>query len=140
MGKKSKRTFGIWIIFIGYLVWSALALPTLYFVYSGKIQLPPAQQAYVNSYSSIDIALSMLVHGAELFGAISLFMLRRIAFHFFTTAFGIGIIIAFWHSVAKGWLAAHDSWPLIVFQFILYIIGSTVCVYCWVLTRRGILK
>jgi hypothetical protein len=66
-------------------------------------------------------------------------MLRRRAFHLFTTAFSITILSTAYQSIAKGWGQALGS-SGVVGALIGYGISFSIIIYSFRLAKRGILK
>ena len=129
----------VWAIIIFYVVSFIYTAFSFYAVYSGLVPLNEAQQAYFDSMSAFDHIASVVLVAASLSGAILLFQLKRLAFHFFVGAFGAGLLMTMWHAFSKGWFAV-----LVEGGFAGTVIGwaiqISICTYCWILIRRGILS
>lgn len=133
-----RRTGWIWIISIFYLLSTGWTLLSFYLIFSGAIQITAAQEAYFRSLSSVDHIVTLVIGLTNFAGAISLFLLRRIAFYLFTTALAVSILLSIWHTFAKGWIQALSVSGL-VGGIIGFGISAAVCFYAWKLTKRGIL-
>ena len=137
-GEKKKRPKWIWAITIFYFVSAGWTLLSFYVVGSGSIPMGPAAKAYFDSLSTFDHVITVLIGLAGFFGAITLFLLRKIAFYLFTGALIGHSLLAIWHTLTKDWIAAVGNAGLAgaVFGWALLI---AVCVYSWKLTKKGVL-
>ncbi len=134
-----KRPGWVWAISIFYFLSAAYTLLAFFLIYSGAVPLQPEQRAYFSQLALFDYGVTVLMGTLNLAGAVTLFLLRRIAFHLFTTAFSIGILMTVWHTVEKGWVAAIGPAGL-VGAAIGWALAVTVCVYTWRLGRAGVLR
>ena len=135
---KRKRTGEIWgfaLFFCFSTIWSALPLVL---IKAGIWSLPPAQKVYMDSLSAMDFAVTLLIALANLGGAVTLFFLRKIAFHFFAAALAANVLLTAWKIATNGWEQTVGSAG----------IGSTligwamlvgVCVYIWRLSKEDLL-
>lgn len=136
--QKKKRPKWVWAIAIFFFISAGWTLLSFYLVGSGFIALKAEQQAYFDSLSTFDYAITILAGLANFLGAISMFLLRKIAFYLFTGALIANSMLLVWHVLSKGWVAAIGGAGLI---------GATigwgllvaVCVYSWNLTKKGVL-
>jgi hypothetical protein len=133
-----KRTGWIWAILIFYLISAGLTLLSFVLIYSGTIPVNPAQRAYLFSLSSFDVGITFLIGLLNISGAVALFLLNRMAFNLFVTAFVAAFVLALWHATTKGWLQALGG-PGFIGAMIGYAISAAVCLYAWKLTKRGTL-
>lgn len=134
-----KRPGWVWAISIFYFLSAAYTLLAFYLIYSGSIPLQPAQRAYFSQLTFLDIGASVLIGTLNLAGAVTLFILRRIAFSLFATAFALGILTTVWHTIEKGWVAAVGSAGL-VGAFIGWALAIAICAYTWRLGKAGVLR
>jgi hypothetical protein len=133
-----KRTRWIWAISIFYLISAGWTLLSFVLIYSGTISVHPAQRAYLDSLSAFDLGITVLIGLFNLSGAVALFVLNRVAFKLFVTAFAASVLVALWHAATKGWLQALGG-PGFIGTMIGYGISVAVCFYAWKPTKRGIL-
>ena len=92
----------------------------------------------MSSLTGLDYGVSLLIGLANLLGAVALFLLRKVAFYLFVTAFGANLLLTAWHSATKGWVAAWGGLGL--FSILIgWAVIVAVCVYSWKLVRRGVL-
>jgi hypothetical protein len=133
-----RRTGWIWVISIFYVISPLWGLFSIYLVLSRAYQITPAQAEYFRSFSSVDIIATLVIAFANIAGGITLFLLRRIAFYFFTGALALSILLSIWHAVAKGWVQALGTSGL-AGAIIGYGISAAVCFYAWKLIKRDIL-
>jgi hypothetical protein len=96
-------------------------------------------QQYLASLTVFDHVITGAIVCCNLIAAILLFMLRRQAFHLFTTAFIIAILSTVYQSTAKGWAQAMGGFG-VVGAFIGYGIVLSIIIYSFRLGKRGILK
>lgn len=134
-----KRPGWVWAIFILYFLSAAYTLLAFFLIYSGAIPLQPEQRAYFSQLTLFDHGISALIGTLNLAGAVTLFLLRRMAFNLFTTAFALGILTTVWHIVEKGWVAAIGSAGL-VGAFFGWALAIAICVYTWRLGKAGVLR
>ncbi len=134
-----KRPGWVWAISIFYFLSAAYTLLAFFLIYSGAIPLQPEQRAYFSQLTLFDNGISALIGILNLAGAITLFLLRRIAFKLFATAFALGILTAVWHALEKGWVAAIGPAGL-VGALLGWALVVTICVYTWRLARAGVLR
>lgn len=132
------RTGWIWAISIFYLVSAGWTLLSFVLIYSGAISVNPAQRAYLDSLSPFDLGITVLIGLFNLSGAVALFVLNRLAFKLFATAFAASILVALWHATTRGWVQALGG-PGFIGAMIGYGISAAVCFYAWKLTQRGVL-
>ncbi len=133
-----RRPGWIWVILIFYLVSAGWTLLSFYLILSQTIKITPAQEAYFRSLSSFNIDVTLVIGLGNIAGAIALFLLRRIAFYFFTTSLAVSILLSIWHAVAKGWVQALGN-SGIMGGIMGYGISAVVCFYSWKLIKKGIL-
>ena len=133
-----RRTRWIWAISIFYLVSAGWTLLSFVLIYSGTISVNPAQRAYLDSLSGFDFGITVLIGLFNLSGAVALFILNRVAFKLFVTAFVASVAVALWHATTKEWLEALGG-PGFIGTMIGYGISAAVCFYAWKLIKRGIL-
>ena len=133
-----RRSRWIWAIVIFYAISAGWMLLSFFLIYSGIIPINPEQRTYLDSLSPFDLIITLLIALLNLSGAVVLFLLNRLAFKLFVTAFAASVLMALWHAATKGWLQALGDAGLIG-TMIGYGISATVCIYSWKLTKRGIL-
>ncbi len=134
-----KRPGLVWAISVLYFMSGAYTLLSFYLVYSGVIQLPPAQREYLDRLTLLDHAVSIAVGTASLAGAVALLMLRRIAFHLFAAAFAANVAVVAWQVLARGFAAAVGAGGIGSMLFA-WALLTAVCVYTWRLSRSGVLR
>ena len=136
--QKKKRPGWVWAISIFFFLAAGWTLLSFYLINLGAVPLNAAQKAYFSSLTGVDYGLTILMGLANLIGAVALFFLRKVAFYLFVTAFGVNLLLAAWHAVTKGWVAAIGGsgfvgtvigWALLI----------AVCIYSWRLIQRGVL-
>ena len=136
---RRKRPIWVWIISIFYLISAGWTLFSFFLIFSGAIVISPAQEAYFNSLTTTDFTLTIAVGGANLVGAVTLFLLRKVAFYFFLAALGTTLMLTAWHWTTKGWAEALGGAGL-TGALIGYGLSFAVCVYAWRLTKKGTLR
>jgi hypothetical protein len=135
---KKKRPGWVWAISIFFFLSAGWTLLSLYLIDTGAIPLSAIQEAYFNSLTGADYGLTIFIGLANLLGAVALFLLRKLAFYLFVTAFGANLILTVWHMVTKGWVAAIGGAGL-VGAVIGWVLLAAVCIYSWKLIQRGVL-
>ncbi len=135
---KKKRPGWVWAISIFFFFSAGWTLLSFYLIYTGTVSLNPAQQAYFNNLTILDYSLTILMGFANLVGAISLFLLRKVALYLFVTALFANLLMTVWHIVFKGWAVAIGA-PGLLGAIIGLGILVAVCFYSWRLTKSGVL-
>jgi len=102
--ENKKRPGWVWAISIFYFFSAAYTLLSFYLIYSGKIPLQPAQKAYFESLTIVDMGLTVLLGLSNLIGAVLLFCLRRQAFYFLAFPFAAGLVMTAWQILSKGFI------------------------------------
>ena len=81
--------------------------------------------------------MGILVALANLFGAITLFLLRKIAFYVFSGVLVANFLMTSWFVLSEG-IAVLEAGA--VFQsIIVFAVGIAICIYSWHLTKKGVL-
>jgi hypothetical protein len=91
---------------IFFTLWPGWTLLSLLLVSTGVVPLTPAQVAYFDSLSPLDYVLSVSIGLTSIGGAITLFLLRRVAFHLFAAALGAKLLLTCWRVAADGFVGA----------------------------------
>jgi hypothetical protein len=135
-----KRTIWIWVIFIFLGLYTGISLLGMIQVHSGRLPLSPAQKAYFESASFLDIALTLACSLFILCGAFALLLLQRVAFHLFVIGLVLSAVDHVWDFVARVELSSAaggggDTLHAIVYYgFVL-----AACFYSRTLIKRGVL-
>jgi hypothetical protein len=137
--EKIKRPAWVWVISVIYFVGAGYALLLFYVIGSGNVQLNSAQQAYFDSLTVMDHVAAIAIGSANMLGAVLLFLLRKPAFYLFVGTFCAGILVAVWETITTNWVEAMPAGGL-VGSAIGWAISLVVCMYCWRLIQRGVLK
>jgi hypothetical protein len=135
-----KRTIGIWLIFLFLGLYTGISLLGMIQVHSGKLPLSPAQKAYFESLSLLDIGLTLACSLVILCGTFALLLLRRVAFHLFVIGLVLSAVDHLWDLVTRlklsGALASgSDTLHAIVY----YGVVLAACFYSWRLMKKGVL-
>ncbi len=133
-----KRPKLVWVAFLYYLFSAGYTLLSFLLIYSGAITVTPDQAAYFRSLSVIDHGFAVLIGSLNLLGAVTLFMLRWVAFYLFTAALALSLALTVIHSLTKGFMAALGEGGA-VGLLLGYGITVVICVYAWKLRTRGVL-
>lgn len=133
-----KRPKLVWTVFLFFLFSVGYTALSFYLVYSGSVRVMPDQAAFFSSLSVFDHTMTVVIAALNIAGAISLFLLRKIAFHFFAASLIIGILATVVHAMTKNFLVALGGSGA-VGMIIGYGISIAVCVYAWKLKARGVL-
>lgn len=129
----------VWVISIFYFVSAGWVLLSFALIFSGLIPLTDVQKTYFQAQTVFDYGSTALIGGANLVGAVLLFLLRRQAFPFFLTAFSFGLIQTLYQIVTKNWLGAIGG-PGLVGAVIGWGISIAIIVYTWRLVSKGVLR
>jgi len=133
-----KRPKKVWLISVFYLFSAGFILLSFYLINSGKVPLSEAQQTYFASLNPLDYFFSITLGVINMSGAISLFLLRKVAYPLFVCALALRFVLSGWFALNKGWLAVLGGTggvsPLIGWG-----ISIAVCIYTKRLINRGVL-
>ncbi|MDA2934690.1 hypothetical protein MYX82_10160 [Acidobacteria bacterium AH-259-D05] len=137
--RKAKRPLGVWLFSIFY-VFSALfyALGWL-MVLSNTVPLPSPEKEYYESLSAADYAVTFGIFAVTLVAAVSLFLLRKVAFVLFSACLIVGLLHTAWHFSMKGLGSVMDGASL-AGMITQWSILAWVCIYSWRLQKRGLLR
>lgn len=135
----AKRPGWVWAISIFFVVSAAWTLLSFYLIYSGAVPLNAAQEAYFDSLTGLDYFSMVVLAIVNISAAVSLFLLRKVAFYLFTYGLIANVFMTLWHMVSKDWAGAIGGAGLVGAAFGL---GSVaiVCVYSWRLIQRHVLR
>lgn len=137
--KHIKRPKWVWAISFFYFISAIYTLLSLYLIHTGAIPIPEATKAYLDSLTTIDHIITIVIWVVILVGAISLFFLRKMAYPLFLISFVVNILMSLWHMLSKNMLSALVSGGAIGM-----IIGwgmlLAVCLYAKKLAKLGVLR
>jgi len=142
----SNRPGWVWVISIFYVLtsmWGLLA--QLLFVFGLKPG-SPEQQALVNSLSTSSRILGVGITLLNLAAAVLLWMLRKVAFNLFITAFVLGIASQIWQAFPGGSLhKMFEMGPIMMAVTLCSVviglaISAAIYAYVWHLRREGVLR
>jgi hypothetical protein len=134
-----KRPKWAWAISIFYFLSAAYTLLSFYLINSGAVAAPEATKSYLDSLTATDYAFTILIGLANFIGAISLFLLRKMAYPLFLASFAASVPMSVWHIVSKNMLSAFVSGGAIG-MLIGWGILLAVCLYLKKLTKLGVLR
>jgi peptidoglycan/LPS O-acetylase OafA/YrhL len=104
-----RRPKGVWVICAFYLLSTVGTILSFVQIYAGLVPVTPAQRAYFESLTVVDLGLAGISVAVNLIGLSLLFMLRRQAFGFLLTTFIVGLVQIPYQIVAKHWLDAMPA-------------------------------
>lgn len=136
---KRARPKLVWVITIFYFISFVFTALSFVLIYSGKIPVNAATQSYLASLTAFDHVVSGAIASCNLIAATLLFMMRRQAFHLFTTAFAMGLLLTLYHAITKGWVQAIGGSGFIG-AILGYAISISIIVYSYRLAMRGVLR
>jgi len=134
----AKRPKLVWVVFLFYLFSVVYTALVFLLIFSGSIYVTPEQAAYFRNLSAFDWAMTGLTAALNLAGAISVFLLRKIAFPLFATSLGLSILQTLVHAFTTNLVAALGG-PGALGVVIGFAISIAVCAYVWRLRARGTL-
>jgi len=134
----AKRPKLVWVVFLFYLFSGGSTALSFYLVLSGLISVAPEQAMYLRNLSALDWAITGLTATLNLAGAISIFLLRKIAFPLFATSLALSILLTLVHAFTTNLTTALGGSGAIGIA-IGYAISIAVCTYAWRLKARGVL-
>ena len=133
----AKRPKLVWVVFLFYLFSVGYTALSFYLILSGSISAPE-QATYLRNLSVFDWAITGLTAALNLAGAISIFLLRRIAFSLFMTSLALSILLTLVHAFTTNLTTALGGAGALGLAFG-YAISIAVCTYAWKLKARGVL-
>jgi len=140
-GIAQKRPGWVWVISIFYVLAPIWASVSWYMTLSGSVSLTPEAKAYMDSLTAFDYIAAGLQAVISLSAALTLFFLRKAAYHLFCAAFAIASIGMLWQTVSRGWLTAMASIKGGLFGALLGIVLLlAVCFYTKQLSKEGKLR
>jgi len=100
MDGKRKRPIWIWVITVYLALSSAFTAFSFFAVFSGKVPVAPARQAYFTALTPLDYAVTAVIFTCMVCGAASLFLLRKIALKFFLASLACNAGLTLWQSLS----------------------------------------
>jgi len=137
-GPPVKRPKLVWVVFLFYLFSVAYTALSFFLIFSGAISVTAEQAAYFRNLSVFDWATTALTSTLNLVAAVSLFLLRKIAFYLFAASLVLGFLQTLVHAITTNFVAALGG-PGAIGVLIGYAISIAVCTYAWRLKTRGAL-
>ena len=139
MQSKPKRPFWVWLISAFFLFSGVMNLSMLWLILTGNLNLPAEELAMIRK-TSLAWTLGGLLPLANLAGAVSLFLLRRIAFYIFSGMFVAGVGNGLVQFLILDWSLQTISGQGLAQVFIGYAITLAVCIYTYHLKEQNILS
>lgn len=134
----TRRPKLVWVVLLWFLFSAGYTILSFVLIYSGSISATPEQAAYLRGLSPLDHALPLTIGSLNIAGAVSLFLLRRVAFQLFIIALVVSLLATVAHAVSRSFLVAlggAGAAGLVIGYGILV----AVCLYTWRLRARGVL-
>ncbi len=136
---KNKRTVWVWVISIFYFFSAGYTLLSFYLIHSGFVSLPEETRLYLEGLSVFDYIFTILIGLMNLSGAVTLFLLRKIAYPLFLISFISNILMSIIHMLTRDLLSAFVSGGAIG-MFIGWGIILAACLYSRHLSKSGVLQ
>lgn len=139
----ARRPILVVLILCFYFISTSFTILSWVLVYTGKIPLNQATQAYMHSLTLVDYATTLILVLLNLAANIYLFLLRREAAYLFLMAWILNAGITSWHALSKGWLNALStigSGGGLVGAFLGMLLITGVTLYVWWLKKKGVLQ
>jgi len=134
----ARRPKLVWVVFLFYLFSVVYTAVSFLLVLSGSISVTPEQAAYFRNLSVFDWAVTGLTAALNLAGAVSIFLLRKIAFPLFAISLGLSVLQTLVHAFTTNFVAALGGTGALG-VVIGFAISIAVCAYVWRLKARGTL-
>jgi hypothetical protein len=133
---RTKRPFGVWVILLLYIVAAVSALLGFALLFTGKVELNPAEKAYFANLSIFDHASTVVLGAINMTAAILLFRLRKAAVLFFCIGFVLNLVLTVRAVFGSNWTEAmggsvNPFWALLA--------AFAIVLYAMRLAHRGIL-
>jgi hypothetical protein len=100
--------------------------------------LPDEQKQYLAGLTVIDHLVSLLILSLKVAAAVQLFRLKKSSAILFPSALLVSLLFAAWHGATKGWYAAMGQSGL-TGALLGWAVTVAVCIYAWVLAKKGVL-
>ena len=137
--QSSPRPVWVWVISAFYLLSVGWMLLSFALIFSGAIKINAAQQAYFASLTRVDWFFSLSIGVIGIAGAISLFLLRRLAVVLFSLALVLNLALTAFQTIRTNLAEALGGSGL--FGLLLgWLILVAVILYARGLTKRGVLS
>lgn len=133
--KTKKRPLLVWIISWLTIFAAVFTGLSLYAIYSGQVEIPAEEAAYLSRMSSLQKVSSLMILIANFLGGLYLFQLRKEAFHLFAGAFIINIV-SFFYELITGKIG-HDLGLELILPFS---VGLGICWYIYRLIQKKIIS
>jgi hypothetical protein len=134
-----RRPFGVWLIAAFYVLSAGWTLLSFALIFSGAIKINAVQEAYFASLTNIDWFFSLSIGVIGIAGAISVFLLRRLAVVLFSVALLLNFAVTAYQMARTNWTEALPSGGL--FGALLgWLILVAVILYTRSLSKRGVLS
>jgi len=137
--QSSRRPVWVWVISAFYLLSAGWTLLSFALIFSGTIKINAAKDVYFASLTSVDWFFSLSIGVIGFAGAISLFLLRRLAAVLFSVAFVLNLTLTAFQTMRTNWAEALGGSGLFAVLFG-WVILVAVILYAHRLTKRGVLS
>jgi predicted nucleic acid-binding Zn ribbon protein len=135
-----KRPKLVWLVFLFYLFSVAYTALSFLLIFSGAISVTAEQAAYFRNLSAFDYTITVLIATSTLAAAVSLFLLRKIAFHLFAASLGLQILQTLVQTITTNFLTVLGSPGATGLGLLIgFAISIAVVIYAWILKERGAL-
>lgn len=135
----SRRPLGVWLISAFYVLSAGWTLLSFALIFSGAIRINAAQEAYFASLTNVDWFFSLSIGVICITGAISLFLLRRLAVVLFSVALLLNLAVTAYQMARTNWTEALPSGGLLG-ALLGWLILVAVILYTRSLSKRGVLS
>jgi hypothetical protein len=132
-----KRPVLVWVIVLFYLAATLSTFTGLFFIYSGRLVMNSAQQAYFAHLTIFDHLATVFLVSINLVAAIMLFRLRRTAVALFAAALALNLILTLRAMLSSNQLDVFQQSGAGVLAGL--IIAAAVLLYSIRLLRKAIL-
>jgi hypothetical protein len=132
------RPILVWIICLLMLISVVAEVGSVFFMYAGAVPWPQEVMAELDTVSSSELALNMIVSIYDLVSLIALFMMRRIAVPLFVMSIPIGLLQYGWTIYFRGSEMLTNGFSLLI-VLVSFAIALLIVFYVWTLDRRGML-
>lgn len=137
---KNRRPIWVWLISIFYLGFglSGLMAVAMALIIFSQGKIPEGEIESLNSL--MRSSLWGMLPAVNIAGAVSLFLLRKIAFPIFTGLLIIKLILQLFFETPLAEALSSQNTQMIIGYGLGYAILTAVCIYTWRLKKTGILK
>jgi hypothetical protein len=132
-----KRPALVWIISVFTFLTAGISILTVL----AAALLPINEfEADVAPLTLFDYVAAVVFALAAIVAAIYLMRLKKAAFYWYVVPFVAWVLLSLWDAVTKGFAASMYDQDAIGYMVFALVVSLAICVYCWRLVRKEVLR